>query len=56
MMQQVAVITDYIRGLLDTFVDDPADNAFQRGYQAALEELLEEIGEPDTISLDNLSS
>jgi hypothetical protein len=41
-----------IEDKLASFQDDPADSDFQRGYQAALEEVLEELYPQNTPATD----
>jgi hypothetical protein len=38
---------DMIRAAIDTFQADPADTDFQRGYQAALQDMLREVFEAE---------
>ena len=38
---------DMIRAAIDTFKGDPADTDFQRGYQAALQDMLREVFEAE---------
>lgn len=39
-------IVEYIRGMLDSFEADPADSDYQRGYQAALQDVLRDLEQP----------
>ena len=55
-MKQIPEVIEYLEAVLNTFVLDPSDSDFQRGYEAALGDVLEDIQRERTNLLDNLSS